>query len=556
MSATLKVPTLASSSTQPVALSCSSLLPTQVNEGTPTVVVQAVGSNTPPDPSSSSAKPTTVAAAVNTAGNNTAVPEDVGNKTLAAPVPSTSSSSKPSAASTSSSAKPPAVPKRSQLKPSTSSSGKRPKKTTLKRKSTAPPVPLSKPVELEAPRSPQKSKSTKSKLTPKFSPVKKMQASIQVTVQLLGKAISRKTAQGKDWKETYVMCIDEDKQTQRIAKLQQWGNGVSNIDMAKMLMGKVYSLAGPKIEDNSSYSLSGVQVQILRNTKVVESSNDELPVVATLQPHLTTINCLKECFNRQHVVVPGIVFRVKPTANGKMLKGVCSIYDAGSLLTVKVFAEAWVEVQHLLPGVGVLVFGAVEKVNQSLTMDAKFTSVSLVASAVTVQGSSGVRLFDAPLKQPMHIIRTFPNVSNNEESFIEVLQTPPREMMWFQERKVRVTGVGGEYITFTCFCGSLLDDIGDVWTCQEHGGQDDENIVLKCTPMLQVKVMTSTQTFTFSNVTVKAGFEQLLFGMTCQELVETDEMPPVNEGPFYCTFGVDCKKKVITLLEEVPIIQL
>ena len=137
------------------------------------------------------------------------------------------------------------------------------------------------------------------------------------------------------------MLMNEEQQGKEIAKLQQWGDAIaSKIDLGRMVMGQVYVLTGPKIEEHSAYSFSGKQVQLLRSTKVVESDKEEQPVAKTLRPYLTSINSLKDCFKRKHVVVPGIVLSVKPTASGKMLRGVLCMYDAGSLLNVKVFTEA------------------------------------------------------------------------------------------------------------------------------------------------------------------------------------------------------------------------
>lgn len=359
------------------------------------------------------------------------------------------------------------------------------------------------------------------------------------------------------WKEGYVAFTKTDNDVVQLGKLQQWGTSQSSTSftLSSMELGKVYKLHAPKIDTNSQYSISNVVVSMNGQSKIAEADHDheQLPVSAALKPFLTPINGLEQKFDKQDVAINANVVSLTPTKNTSgSLKAVCAVYDnSRAQVNVKVFQETYDQVKQLKFNDSVLIFGQVNKDNTSINNDSTLGTITVVANTFTSYKKAGNMVFEHQEKLEADVVCTLPNLSHNEQAFIEAVRNPLDKTQWFPEIKFFITGMDGDYVTFVCqICSKLLVEEEDAWSCPEHKEQTDEEVKFQCKPLLHIKVLTSKETFHFKNVTIKYGFEQLLFGMNCQDLFNSSGDPPFSRKKFCCTMGVDRHKHVITNLEE------
>jgi hypothetical protein len=389
-----------------------------------------------------------------------------------------------------------------------------------------------------------------SKYAKPMSTQQKHQMNMQYVVMCLTEPLcfTRPESRSKGFcRVALVEILESDEKKVDILQLTAWANPNSTrgADILKKLETFTsYSVSGVQQLPAVNFSKSSVNFNSQTRVNVIHDKIWDSPSTQNaISSKATQIAGLQELENRRPVLINGRVLTVEKNIKHTTLKGKVTVYDAsGCCVEVSIFMES----ADALNGIDVDDSVLLTAKTRIIPGQAGRMNLTLEQVAVNINQMSKQDIVpDIPLGNA----EGSTNLSQNSDQIFQLLAIRPNNTAWFSAVEVTIKRVYGDYVSFFCpDCDSplWLEEEEQVWKCTVHGPIMDKDIVFKCIPTLDLTLEDQE----IKGVSVKYGQEHVLFGKTCQEIVDAGGIDSIQGAKFSCTLGIGLKKLIVLNLQK------
>ena len=315
--------------------------------------------------------------------------------------------------------------------------------------------------------------------------------------------------------------------------------------LRKMKEHHAYTITGAAWS-NSVHGLGGKMIDFEPATTIsdllspIDTSFPDLN--AALSTASTSIAALTGEHNKANVFMVGRVRDFLTIANSSLV-GKIALYDASDrVVDVCIFTDqrefmTGLAAHHLL-----LIVGKVAVRNDA--------TISLALTTGRKNFLSNIPAYIPPPMLEMQSVQLLQSLSAVNLPFGDLLHNRPETIIWQANKTLEIIEITGDYVNFHCpTCAKPLEihtDLTsepsrDVWACAECGNIEDENVVFKSRPTLKCII----DGHAIESAQVKEGFELLLLGKTCADIVESGTINETKNKMFLVSLGISKYKIII-----------